>query len=645
MQAPTPPYFTTTPSAPPACRRKRPNGATPMSEHVRRRPIAVAVVLVVAAAFAEARSAHVLRHQATFATGAVRASAAATATSPAKHSLTSKGVALVPTARLRLHGLNVDEPNVHAYRRGSDRIFQRRHMSTSSFSSEKEYLLSKMTDDYPWRRRRASTRTETFLQSYPDEKSPAAEDPLGIDDREEATALLESDSSLQRMENGSDSNSNGFASFNHSSTGALLELWGIPIQSVILLNLVAVIWGTQHAVIKSVVDENTVVGLGSGFTKWLENTGLNLSTLQSSVANDGEGTDGDSAAAYFTLARFGLAALLASPYTPGIGPLMNNLKEKIGLVQPRPNNENRDTNDEIMRRGQHGASEGTSANTNIDAESIKLAWKYGFELGIYMFLGYAFQAIGLETTTASRSGFLVYLNVKFVPFLSFFIFGKRIQRGTWISALVAFGGTALLAFDNANASGGAGNGLGTTFNVGDVWSIAAAVASAMFILRMEAASKAVPKSSELNAANLWTVAMLSAIWTVAISCKNIQDADAAAVFTQAMRQTIEQTVFTIIQHPLALIYLSGVTTALANLLQSQGQRDVSAERASVIYAMDPVYGAIFANIILGETLGGLGLAGAFLIFVAAATNAFLDFGSTSEGKAFSGGSDSVKEKI
>ena len=37
-----------------------------------------------------------------------------------------------------------------------------------------------------------------------------------------------------------------------------------------------------------------------------------------------------------------------------------------------------------------------------------------------------------------------------------------------------------------------------------------------------------------------------------------------------------------------------------------------------------------ANILLGETLGGLGLVGAFLIVVAAATNALLDFGGEDE---------------
>jgi len=445
-----------------------------------------------------------------------------------------------------------------------------------------------------------------------------------------------------------------------------LELWGIPIQSIILLNLVAVIWGTQHSVIKSVVDDSSI-GLGAGFIKWMENMGINLSLVQN-LPNDGRSASGDSTAAYFTLARFGLAALLASPYTPGWRLWVDGIKEKLGFVEStalidgvgmaegEQNNSQRDQS----RRSADGATGVTSnshANTMSKSESMKLAWKYGAELGLYMFLGYAFQAVGLETTTASRSGFFVYLNVKFVPFFSYFIFGKRIQRSTWISALVAFGGTALLAFDNANAAtGSAKKGLEMAFTAGDLWSIAAAAASAMFILRMEAASKAVPKSSELNAANLWTVAVLSFLWTMGISWNDLNftqgNGDVTtsvmqtlpATFAHATQQTFQGAFCTIVEHPLALIYLSGVTTALANLLQSKAQKDVSAERASVIYSMDPVYGAIFANILLGESLGGLGLLGAFLIVVAAATNAVSDFGGASVDKeVFSAETETRKE--
>jgi len=322
-----------------------------------------------------------------------------------------------------------------------------------------------------------------------------------------------------------------------------------------------------------------------------------LSTLQSSTTSTND-TGGNSAgaAAYFTLARFSLAALLAARYTPGL------------FVE-----DDEDDNNALVQSQSTTLEEKAS-----QTKDINLAWKYGAELGIYMFLGYGFQAIGLQTTTASRSGFLLYLNVKLVPFFAFLLFGKTIQRSTWVSALVAFAGTALLALDNASDA---------SFTVGDLWSIAAAAASALFILRMEAASKAVQKSSELNAANLWTVAFLSLVWTVWVSFNSL--ADEATSMTQTLLDTLahtfQQTVNTITENPLQLIYLSAVTTALANYLQSIAQKEISAERASVFYALDPVYGAAFANILLGETLGSWGWIGASLIAVAAATNAVWDF--------------------
>ena len=388
-----------------------------------------------------------------------------------------------------------------------------------------------------------------------------------------------------------------------TTSPADISVLGIPLRSIILLNVVAIIWGTQHSVIKTVVDDS-VTGLwnGSGFTNWAEHVfgsrwGQLMSTLGSTNVNT-SGNNGAGAAAYFTLARFSIAALLASPYTPGL-------------------------------KQQTIDDDGGDNDTTTQNKQTNQAWKYGIELGIYMFLGYGFQAIGLQTTTASRSAFLLYLNVKLVPFFSFFLFGKTIQRSTWISALTAFGGTALLAFDNASA--GTEGLVDASFTVGDLWSIAAAAASALFILRMETASKAVPKSAELNAANLWTVAFLSLVWTFWVSFINLDD-DATLLtqtlpetLAQTLQQTFQQTVNTITANPLQLLYLSAVTTALASYLQSIAQREVSAERASIFYALDPVYGAAFANILLGETLGWWGWVGASLIVIAAATNAVWDF--------------------
>eukprot|EP00980_Cylindrotheca_fusiformis_P029314 scaffold23108_cov240-Cylindrotheca_fusiformis.AAC.1 len=189
---------------------------------------------------------------------------------------------------------------------------------------------------------------------------------------------------------------NGGSKENGLQEGAISKVF---LSSVFLLNCVAIIWGTQHAAIKALIN--------------------------------------DTPPSLYSVLRFGLAALIASPYTPG-------LPYRIG--------------------------EGK--------DHLSTAWRWGLELGLWMFLGFSLQAIGLESTTASRSGFLLYLNVKFVPFFSFLMFGRTISPLTWLSAFAAFAGTVLLATD--------GQSIG--LNIGDLWSIAAAATSAMFIIRLEQAS-------------------------------------------------------------------------------------------------------------------------------------------------------------
>lgn len=133
--------------------------------------------------------------------------------------------------------------------------------------------------------------------------------------------------------------------------------------------------------------------------------------------------------------------------------------------------------------------------------SSSLILRAGAELGLYTFLGFGFQAIGLETTSATRSAFLLYLNVKFVPILSYIIFQRVYPWNTWISALLAFIGTFLLSTDGAPAS------------PGDGWSILAAMASALFILRIEKFSNQF-NAAELNAVSCLTVLGLCFVWVV-----------------------------------------------------------------------------------------------------------------------------------
>ena len=96
------------------------------------------------------------------------------------------------------------------------------------------------------------------------------------------------------------------------TNSADISLLGIPLRSIILLNLVAVIWGSQHSVIKTVVDDSVLGGNGLGFTSWAEHVfGVQweqlMSTLQYSATSSSPSDTGGNntgAAAYFTLARF-----------------------------------------------------------------------------------------------------------------------------------------------------------------------------------------------------------------------------------------------------------------------------------------------------------------------------------------------------
>ena len=326
-----------------------------------------------------------------------------------------------------------------------------------------------------------------------------------------------------------------------------ITILGLPPKAIIALNAVAVIWGTQHAVIKMVAD--------------------------------------DSSAGPFTFLRFSIGAVISSI------PLMFN-------YDPNSNRESKSRN--IFP----GSDLSNKENDNIKLDNLKLVGRWGVEMGFWLFLGFAFHTIGVAITTAQRSGFLLYLNVKFVPFFAFLLMRRQINISTWISAVTAFSGTALLAYD----------GESWTIKRGDLWCIAAAAASAMYILRLDAASNAVGDDNtiKLNACCLWVVTLLSGLWSAT---------------TVTEDNSFLQEMFDIaMSHPMELIYLSAVTTALANFIQTKAQKDVSAERASVIYAMDPVYGAIFANLLLGETLTSFGYVGAGLITIAAATNAFYDLG-------------------
>merc|ERR1740139_1698000 len=86
-----------------------------------------------------------------------------------------------------------------------------------------------------------------------------------------------------------------------------------------------------------------------------------------------------------------------------------------------------------------------------NADVLMATW-LGFEVGLWNSIGYVAQAVGLETTAASKSAFICSLAVVVVPLLDFFT-GKRIETRQWVGAFLAVIGVAFLEL-TGTAGGG-----------------------------------------------------------------------------------------------------------------------------------------------------------------------------------------------
>ncbi len=226
----------------------------------------------------------------------------------------------------------------------------------------------------------------------------------------------------------------------------------------VLLNLVTVLWGSQHAVIKIALED----------------------------------AGGHTSPAELNLARFVIAAAV----------FVGAAFARLGSAVQAADAAGAAQGEERVPGGDAGGEDSTERADGGDAESGPGAGvlKAGAELGVYTFAGYAMQSIGLQYTTASRSAFLLYLNVKLVPILGLLLYGRSINGKTWLNVGVALAGTVLLGYDGNSAP-----------NIGDAWSVAAAAASALFILRLEGAAQR-HDPAQLNAVLMLTVSALCLVW-------------------------------------------------------------------------------------------------------------------------------------
>ncbi|WP_410515088.1 DMT family transporter [Paenibacillus sp. BR2-3] len=224
-------------------------------------------------------------------------------------------------------------------------------------------------------------------------------------------------------------------------------------------------------------------------------------------------------------------------------------------------------------------------------EWMKLSWsmvRHSLLLGVFLFMGYGFQTVGLLYTTTSNTGFITGLSVVLVPFLSLALLKHSISRYTWFSAVLAAAGLYLLTF----------TGTAMSLNKGDGLILLCAVAFALQVAYTGVYAPRYP-ALPLAALQLAVVGLLSIAGSLIF--------EGAGTLAQAGELIGKPDVLW------ALLISIGPTSAFAFWIQTACQKYTTPSRVAIIYAMEPVFAAQTGLAFGGETLGVSALWGCLCI--------------------------------
>ena len=216
------------------------------------------------------------------------------------------------------------------------------------------------------------------------------------------------------------------------------------------------------------------------------------------------------------------------------------------------------------------------------------AWRDGMVLGGLLLFSYVAQAYGLQFISSNRSAFLTSLNVLMVPLLNR-AFGNPLSWRVVAAAMLACVGIGLMSWD------------GGTHLVADVSTILSAAAYALYVILLSARSGR-HDARTLAATQIVCMAVLGWLWMLGAA----HGSDRMATLYVRLNAEILW----------GLAYLGLIATAGMLFLQARAQRHVSADKAALIYAMEPVFAALFAWVWLHEGLSLRAALGAVLVMFA-----------------------------
>ena len=213
--------------------------------------------------------------------------------------------------------------------------------------------------------------------------------------------------------------------------------------------------------------------------------------------------------------------------------------------------------------------------------------KGGLVCGFFIFVGTSFQQIGLQYTTAGKTGFITSFYILILPFLTMIFLKHKIDVLTWISIIIGFIGLYLLAVPNLSDF---------SMNKGDFIVFLGSFCWAGHILVIDYYSKKV-NPVELSFLQFVVLSILSGI------CAFIFENETA-------------TLGNIFASWKPVAYAGFLSSGVAYTLQMVGQKYTKPVVASLILSLEAVFAALAGYLILDEVMTSREFLGSFIVFLA-----------------------------
>lgn len=213
--------------------------------------------------------------------------------------------------------------------------------------------------------------------------------------------------------------------------------------------------------------------------------------------------------------------------------------------------------------------------------------RHGIILGSWLCLSFFTIAIALKYTTATSTAFFPSLNGLVAALIAWLLLRQPIHKNTWFAGVISVAGTALL--------------IGVSSIGGWRGTLIAFLGGIFFTFYVFLADH--EQKDDVNPWSLFAVETL----TMSVCATFI-----ALLFGnwQAVHPSLPRDGW-------VLLYVAGAATFLPILITVTMQKHISPVTVSFIYILEPVLGAIFANLYLHEMLPPIGYLGGGLVVVGA----------------------------